>query len=184
MSESSERLTDRRLHEIRYDDARYITVHGVALDRRQLLYEMDRIKKLFDEYRKAVPLCEKHAPTGVCRRTFPEEDTRKGNHMIQIRKSLVARFSRLNLSRSGAGVSTGFRGLRLGAGPAGPYLSAGLRGIFFRHSLSSPAKTKPADGEEETLSTTASIIFMTVVIVAVCSVFGIIVGILMLAIIV
>ena len=42
---------------------------------------------------------------------------------------------RLNLSKSGLGLSFGITGLRIGIGPNGPYLHAGRGGLYFRKSL-------------------------------------------------
>ena len=42
---------------------------------------------------------------------------------------------RINLSKSGLGVSVGAKGLRLGAGPKGSYLHAGRQGLYYRKSL-------------------------------------------------
>ena len=42
---------------------------------------------------------------------------------------------RLNLSKSGIGVSTGVKGFRVGTGPRGPYIHAGRGGIYYRKSL-------------------------------------------------
>jgi hypothetical protein len=43
---------------------------------------------------------------------------------------------RLNVSKSGLGVSFGVRGLRLGTGPRGSYFHAGRGGLYYRQSLS------------------------------------------------
>lgn len=42
---------------------------------------------------------------------------------------------RLNLSKSGVGLSFGITGLRIGTGPRGPYIHAGREGIYYRKSL-------------------------------------------------
>lgn len=42
---------------------------------------------------------------------------------------------RLNLSKSGLGLSFGVTGLRIGTGPKGPYIHAGRGGLYFRKSL-------------------------------------------------
>jgi hypothetical protein len=42
---------------------------------------------------------------------------------------------RLNLSRSGIGLSAGVRGARVGVGPRGSYLHAGREGIYYRKTL-------------------------------------------------
>ncbi len=43
---------------------------------------------------------------------------------------------RLNLSKSGMGVSTGIKGLRVSSGPRGTYLNAGRQGLYYRKKLS------------------------------------------------
>lgn len=60
------------------------------------------------------------------------------------RRSLrIAGPLRLNLSKSGLGLSLGVPGLHIGSGPRGSYLRAGLpgTGIYYRKSLNGP---KPA----------------------------------------
>ena len=42
---------------------------------------------------------------------------------------------RLNLSKSGLGLSFGVTGFRIGTGPKGPYIHAGRGGLYFRKSL-------------------------------------------------
>lgn len=42
---------------------------------------------------------------------------------------------RLNLSKSGLGLSFGVTGLRIGTGPKGPYIHAGRGGLYFKKSL-------------------------------------------------
>ena len=53
------------------------------------------------------------------------------------RKSLNFGPVRFNLSKSGIGVSTGFKGFRIGTGPRGNYIQAGMGGIYYRKTLSS-----------------------------------------------
>jgi len=47
----------------------------------------------------------------------------------------VGRFFRLNLSKSGAGVSVGVKGLRASLGPRGNELHGGRYGFYFRQRL-------------------------------------------------
>ena len=48
---------------------------------------------------------------------------------LRFRRSIsLGKFLRLNLSKSGVGVSAGVKGLRAGIGTRGPYASAGLPG--------------------------------------------------------
>ena len=52
-----------------------------------------------------------------------------------IRKSVQAGPFRFNLSKGGIGVSAGGRGLRVGTGPKGHYIRAGLSGIRYQQSV-------------------------------------------------
>lgn len=49
---------------------------------------------------------------------------------------------RWNISRSGIGVSTGIRGLRIGTGPRGPYVAGGRGGLYFRQNLTARRTTR------------------------------------------
>lgn len=49
-----------------------------------------------------------------------------------LRKALTFGPLRLNLSRSGLGLSAGVKGLRLGIGPRGTYIHAGRGGLYYR----------------------------------------------------
>lgn len=56
---------------------------------------------------------------------------------------------RLNLSKSGLGVSVGPTGLRLGVKPDGKaYVSGGRHGLYFRKSLTSPASSEYGTPQE------------------------------------
>src|ERR1043166_5654108 len=55
-----------------------------------------------------------------------------------IRKSLRFGPLRINLSGSGVGVSAGVKGLRVGSGPRGNYIHAGVGGLYYRKTLSRP----------------------------------------------
>jgi hypothetical protein len=54
---------------------------------------------------------------------------------LYLRKSLSVGPLRFNLSKSGVGVSSGIKGLRLGSGPRGNYVHMGRHGLYFRKSL-------------------------------------------------
>ena len=54
-----------------------------------------------------------------------------------LRKSIRFGPVRLNLSKSGLGLSAGVKGFRVGTGPRGNYVHAGRGGIYFRSSLGS-----------------------------------------------
>ena len=58
-----------------------------------------------------------------------------------IRKSINIGPIRLNLSKSGRGVSVGVKGARVGTRPDGKkYVTAGRKGVFFRKFLSPKLK--------------------------------------------
>lgn len=63
-----------------------------------------------------------------------------------LKKSFRAGPVRLNLSKSGLGVSTGIKGMRLGTGPRGSYVHAGRGGLYYRKSLES-GKQRRAETE-------------------------------------
>lgn len=53
-----------------------------------------------------------------------------------LRKAVrLGKFFRLNLSKSGAGVSIGVKGLRVSLGPRGNELHGGRYGLYFRRRL-------------------------------------------------
>lgn len=52
-----------------------------------------------------------------------------------IRKSVKVGPFRLNLSKSGIGLSAGIKGLRIGTGPRGNYIHAGRHGVYYRKML-------------------------------------------------
>ena len=52
-----------------------------------------------------------------------------------VRKSVKLGPFRFNLSKSGVGVSTGFRGFRVGTGPRGNYIHMGRGGLYYRKTL-------------------------------------------------
>lgn len=60
------------------------------------------------------------------------------------RKSVSAGPFRFNLSKSGVGVSVGVKGLRLGTGPRGHYIRAGLGGVHYQVSTSKAGERKAA----------------------------------------
>jgi hypothetical protein len=53
-----------------------------------------------------------------------------------LRKSLKAGPFRVNVSKSGIGVSTGIPGIRVGAGPRGTYVRMGGGGIYYQQTRS------------------------------------------------
>jgi DNA polymerase-3 subunit epsilon len=65
-----------------------------------------------------------------------------------IRKSLKAGPFRVNLSKSGIGLSTGIPGFRVGTGPRGNYVHMGRHGVYYRTTLNGKqrAPSSPAAG--------------------------------------
>lgn len=61
-----------------------------------------------------------------------------------IRKSISVGPFRVNLSKSGLGVSAGIKGLRFGTGPRGHYIHAGMNGIYYRKTLGGVAERRKA----------------------------------------
>lgn len=61
-----------------------------------------------------------------------------------LRKSLKAGPFRVNLSKSGIGVSTGVPGFRVGTGPRGTYVRMGRGGIYYQQTLSGKSSRQPA----------------------------------------
>ncbi len=59
-----------------------------------------------------------------------------------IRKSLKFGPLRLNLSKSGVGLSAGVKGFRFGSGPKGNYVHIGRKGVYYRQSLSNLSQQK------------------------------------------
>lgn len=52
-----------------------------------------------------------------------------------IRDSISLGPFRINLSKSGLGISAGVKGFRVGTGPKGHYIHAGMNGVYYRKSL-------------------------------------------------
>lgn len=61
-----------------------------------------------------------------------------------IRKSFRVGGVRLNLSKSGLGVSTGVRGFRLGMNGRGTYVHMGRGGLYYRKQLSWNSRSRPS----------------------------------------
>lgn len=60
-----------------------------------------------------------------------------------LKKSISIGPFRFNLSKSAIGVSTGFKGLRVGSGPRGNYVHIGRNGIYYRKTFPSQARSLP-----------------------------------------
>lgn len=85
-----------------------------------------------------------------------------------IRKSFTAGPVRLNLSKSGLGISAGVKGFRVGSGPRGSYVHAGRGGLYYRQNLSSNTKYRStSQNSENTLKILGGIIggFIALIIV-------------------
>lgn len=68
-----------------------------------------------------------------------------------IRDSISLGPFRLNLSKSGLGISAGVKGFRIGSGPKGHYIHAGANGVYYRKTLGGLGrKSKSMRGGRET----------------------------------
>jgi hypothetical protein len=63
-----------------------------------------------------------------------------------IRKAIKLGPIRLNLSKSGVGVSGGVKGARLSVGPKGTMVHAGRKGLYYRKQL---AKSEDPEEQED-----------------------------------
>jgi Protein of unknown function (DUF4236) len=63
-----------------------------------------------------------------------------------LRKSITAGPFRFNLSKSGVGLSVGVKGLRIGTGPKGHYIHAGVGGLYYRSFLSRAGEKSKSNG--------------------------------------
>lgn len=52
---------------------------------------------------------------------------------------------RINLSKSGIGLSTGVKGARLSIGPKGTYVNMGRNGLYYRKKIGSKNKKQPQE---------------------------------------
>lgn len=67
------------------------------------------------------------------------------------RKSIkLGKHTRLNISKSGIGVSTGVKGARIGINSKGTYVSGGKDGIYYRKQLSSNKNKIPLKNTMDT----------------------------------
>jgi hypothetical protein len=67
---------------------------------------------------------------------------------------------RINLSKSGLGISAGVKGFRVGTGPRGHYIHAGMNGVYYRKTLGGlgrKPKAAPAEGGTDYISEIAKI---------------------------
>jgi len=63
---------------------------------------------------------------------------------LSFSKSVKIGAVRFNFSGSGIGVSTGIKGLRMGTGPRGAYISGSFAGFRYRQSLGGKRRSRPA----------------------------------------
>ena len=70
---------------------------------------------------------------------------------LYLRKSVAVGPFRFNLSNSGAGVSVGVRGLRVGTGPRGNYVRMGRGGVYYQQTFHMPAQPAPRPPEPRLL---------------------------------
>lgn len=63
-----------------------------------------------------------------------------------IRKSKKVGPFRLNLSKSGLGLSFGVKGLRISTGPNGTYLNAGRKGVYYRTKIGGKSSSSTSGG--------------------------------------
>ena len=65
-----------------------------------------------------------------------------------IRDSVSLGPFRINLSKSGLGISAGVKGFRVGTGPKGHYIHAGMNGIYYRKTLGSLGRKPKASVDD------------------------------------
>lgn len=66
-----------------------------------------------------------------------------------IRDSITLGPFRVNLSKSGLGFSAGVKGFRVGTGPKGHYIHAGMNGIYYRKTLGTLGRRSKQPGSEK-----------------------------------
>ncbi|MCA0964825.1 DUF4236 domain-containing protein [Salipiger bermudensis] len=66
-----------------------------------------------------------------------------------IRDSITLGPFRINLSKSGLGFSAGVKGFRVGTGPKGHYIHAGMNGIYYRKTLGTLGRRPKQPGSEK-----------------------------------
>lgn len=82
-----------------------------------------------------------------------------------LRKSFRAGPVRLNLSKSGLGVSAGVKGLRVGSGPRGNYIHAGRGGLYYRKNLGGNTRNRPSSADSSGLLGVIGVIVVLVLFV-------------------
>jgi hypothetical protein len=90
-------------------------------------------KRFVPTVEAAVPKLQKEAPCCMANKHV------RGEHVgFYFRKSFGKGPIRLNLSKSGLGVSVGVKGARVSFGPRGTFLHAGRGGVYYRQRLTPP----------------------------------------------
>lgn len=82
-----------------------------------------------------------------------------------LRKSFRAGPVRLNLSKSGLGVSAGVKGLRVGSGPRGNYIHAGRGGLYYRKNLGGKTRYSSSSSDSSGLLGVIGVIIALVILV-------------------
>jgi Protein of unknown function (DUF4236) len=81
-----------------------------------------------------------------------------------LRKSFRAGPVRLNLSKSGLGVSAGVKGLRIGSGPRGNYIHAGRGGLYYRENLGGKTRYSSSSDSSGLLGVIGVIIALVILV--------------------
>jgi len=76
-----------------------------------------------------------------------------------LRKSFRAGPLRINLSKSGLGVSAGVKGLRIGSGPRGNYIHAGRGGLYYRKHLGGKSRNSTSLSDSRDFLIAIGVIF-------------------------
>ncbi len=87
------------------------------------------------------------------------------------RKSLNLGPIKLNFSKSGVGVSTGIKGLRIGTGPNGNYVHAGRKGLYYKKQFSILEKRNNTKEQNTELSNGSSVLSW-IMIIGLCLIIG------------
>lgn len=88
---------------------------------------------------------------------------------VYLRKGIkLSKNTRLNISKSGLGISTGIPGARVGVNSKGAYVSGGKDGIYYREQLKSNSSNKDKDIDaiaKKITNTIVAICFIFVIVV-------------------
>lgn len=90
---------------------------------------------------------------------------------IFFRKAIKLGLFRINLSKNGAGISMGPKGIKAGVSPrGGVYIAGGRGGVQFRHNV--PTRSKPRDPKEISAAPLAIIAVLVVALVFFLGIFA------------